>query len=467
MHGGPRVAIPGPVVLVFPAMNMIAAPSKMTDEDWAQTPFALPRTRYGLVPVGDGHELFAQEFGNPDGEPMMVLHGGPGGGCDLRYARYFDPARYRIVMFDQRGCGNSRPTTHADLAGAMKGNDTATLVEDIVRVREHFGIGGKMHVEGGSWGSTLALAYAIRHPEHVQSLVLRGVFLGDAAGAAYLFQGNAAHYEPWPEPLTAATPRAEVARFLAHFGAQRFADIEGAYRAYLGDGTLPGQIPPALREGGAHMAEGYARAWDEFVRVIPREERGNIIAGYVRVLEATPTDPAARAHQQRCAYAFACWEGLISQFSQEVGDDGVIDLGKFREEGFALDFARLEARYTLDGFYLSADGRPSPGGSDYLVDHIDRVAAFRVPIFVAHGANDQVCPVRDAYKLKERYEAALAARFGAGAGPAVYLDIRDRTGHSMLERGNTLALIEITRRHVPAMTREEIAGLPESAPAAR
>jgi len=433
-------------------------PSMMTEADWAQTPFPLPRTRYGLVPVGDGHELFAQEFGHPDGEPVIVLHGGPGGGCDLRFARYFDPARYRIVLFDQRGCGNSRPTTHVDFAGAMRGNDTAHLVEDIVRVREHFGIRGKMHVEGGSWGSTLALAYAIRHPEHVKSLILRGVFLGDAAGITYLFQGNAAHYAPWPEPITAQTPRAEVARFLAHFGAQPFAELEGAYRAYLGDGSLPGQIPAALRAGGEHMAEGYARAWDEFVRVIPKAERGDIIRGYVRVLEATPTGPAEIAHQQRCAFAFACWEGLISQFSQDVGPDVTIDLGKFKEDGFALDFARLEARYTLDGCYLSADGSPTPGGNDYLVDHLDAIAAHRVPIFIAHGAQDQVCPVRDAYRLKERYEAALARRFGPGAGPAVHMDIRERTGHSMLERGNTLALIDICARLVPAMTREEIAG---------
>src|SRR5262249_46156370 len=156
--------------------------------------------------------------------------------------------------------------------------------------------------------------------------------------------------------LNDTTPREEVARFLAHFGAQRHADLEGAYRAYLGDGSLPGQIPARLREGHAHMAEAYARAWDEFVRQVPREERGDIIAGYCRILESKPTDAAGRARQREAAFAFAGWEGLISHFDHEVRDDGTIDLGKFREGDFALDFARLEARYTLNGFYLGPDG---------------------------------------------------------------------------------------------------------------
>ena len=248
---------------------------------------------------------------------------------------------------------------------------------------------------------------------------------------------------------------------MAHFNRQP-SDVEGAYRAYMGDGGADGQIPAKYRARHRHMAVGYAMAWDELVRVIPRPERGDLIRAYCRILEATPSSEEERAHQVRCAKAFASWEGLISTFNQEAGADGRIDLGKFAEDDFALDFARLEARYTLDGFYLSEDGSPSPGGNDYLVENLGRIARHRIPMFIAHGANDQVCPVRDAYKLKAVYEAALEKQFGPGGWPAVHLDCPEETGHSMLERGNTLALIEIMKHRVPAMSPAEIAG--EAAP---
>src|SRR6266478_3614918 len=126
--------------------------------------------RTGFLRVSDVHELYFEESGNPDGKPAVFLHGGPGGGTDAKMRTFFDPKLYRIVLFDQRGCGKSRP--HASLVD----NTTGHLVEDIERLREHLGI-QRWLVFGGSWGSTLALAYAEAHPDRVRGLVLRGIFL--------------------------------------------------------------------------------------------------------------------------------------------------------------------------------------------------------------------------------------------------------------------------------------------------
>ena len=126
--------------------------------------------RSGFLRVSDVHEIYFEESGNPDGKPVVFLHGGPGGGTDPKMRTFFDPARYRIVLFDQRGCGRSRP--HASLVD----NTTWHLVEDIEKLREHLRI-DRWQVFGGSWGSTLALAYAEAHPARVSELVLRGIFL--------------------------------------------------------------------------------------------------------------------------------------------------------------------------------------------------------------------------------------------------------------------------------------------------
>ncbi|HLT91359.1 MAG TPA: prolyl aminopeptidase [Woeseiaceae bacterium] len=124
----------------------------------------------GWLDVGDGHELYYEESGNPTGKPVVFLHGGPGGGCTAKMRQFFDPRAYRIVLFDQRGAGKSRP--HAGL----EANTTWHLVADIEKLRERLGI-DRWQVFGGSWGSTLALAYAETHPERVTELVLRGIFL--------------------------------------------------------------------------------------------------------------------------------------------------------------------------------------------------------------------------------------------------------------------------------------------------
>ncbi|HEX2583758.1 MAG TPA: prolyl aminopeptidase [Steroidobacteraceae bacterium] len=132
-------------------------------------PASRPR-RSGWLRVSDVHEIYWEEFGNPHGKPAVFLHGGPGAGADKRAHRFFDPESYRIVVFDQRGCGRSRP--HASLTD----NTTWHLVSDIEQIRMHLEIESWL-VFGGSWGSTLALAYAQTHPQRVTELVLRGIFM--------------------------------------------------------------------------------------------------------------------------------------------------------------------------------------------------------------------------------------------------------------------------------------------------
>ena len=136
-----------------------------------RTPYPpIDARRSGMLRVSDLHEIYWEESGNPHGKPVVFLHGGPGGGTDARMRQFFDPARYRIVLFDQRGCGKSRP--HASLVD----NTTWHLVSDIEALRTHLCI-ERWQVFGGSWGSTLALAYAQTHPQRVTELVLRGIFL--------------------------------------------------------------------------------------------------------------------------------------------------------------------------------------------------------------------------------------------------------------------------------------------------
>ena len=153
--------------------------------------------------VGERHSLYVEESGNPKGIPVVFLHGGPGAGCEPGHRRFFDPARYRIVLFDQRGSGRSTP--HADLVD----NTTWDLVADCERIRAALGIERWM-VFGGSWGSTLALAYAQTHPERVLALVLRGVFLCREAEIRWFYQEGANWVFPdWWEDFIAPIPAAE------------------------------------------------------------------------------------------------------------------------------------------------------------------------------------------------------------------------------------------------------------------
>lgn len=164
---------------------------------------ALPARLTGMLPVSDIHTLYYEESGNPNGVPVVFLHGGPGGGTDPAHRTFFDPAFYRIILFDQRGSGKSTPSAE------LRENTTWDLVSDIEKIRTHLGI-DKWLVFGGSWGSTLALAYAIRHPKAVTGLILRGIFLCRASEIRWFYQEGASHIFPdlWDKYL-AAIPEAE------------------------------------------------------------------------------------------------------------------------------------------------------------------------------------------------------------------------------------------------------------------
>jgi proline iminopeptidase len=145
--------------------------------------------RQGWLSVGDGHEMYFEESGNPEGKPCVFVHGGPGGGSSPAARRFFDPKHYRIVLFDQRGCGKSTP--HASL----EANTTWHLIADMEQLREHLGI-DRWLVFGGSWGSTLSIAYAQKHPDRVTELVLRGIFLLRPQEIRWFYQEGASAMYP-------------------------------------------------------------------------------------------------------------------------------------------------------------------------------------------------------------------------------------------------------------------------------
>ncbi|BDU74630.1 prolyl aminopeptidase [Mesoterricola silvestris] len=165
----------------------------------------------GRLKVSATHELYYEESGNPQGKPVVFLHGGPGGGSDPKQRRFFHPEKYRIILFDQRGCGKSTPYA------SLEDNTTWDLVADTEKLRVHLGI-ARWQVFGGSWGSTLALAYAEKHPEACTELVLRGIFLLRKQEIDWFYQRGASILYPdaW-EPYLAHIPEAERGDLLAAY----------------------------------------------------------------------------------------------------------------------------------------------------------------------------------------------------------------------------------------------------------
>jgi proline iminopeptidase len=297
-----------------------------------------------MLKVSDIHNIYFEQCGNPNGQPVVFLHGGPGGGLSADYRRFFDPEAYRIVLFDQRGSGKSAP--HANL----EENTTWHLVADIERLREHLGIESWM-VFGGSWGSTLALAYAQTHPERARAMVLRGIFL-----------------------------------------------------------CRPKEIKWFYQEGASAI---FPDVWEEFLRVIPEAEHGNMLEAYYRRL--TSADETVRLGAAR---AWSIWEGSTSKL---LPDQNLIQ--DFSEPHKALSLARIECHYFMNNAFFETD--------NYLIENIDRIR--RIPAVIVQGRYDVVCPIMSAWDLHR-------------AWPEAEFQVIKDAGHSVTEPGIASALVDATDR---------------------
>ncbi|MBO9379089.1 prolyl aminopeptidase [Sphingomonas histidinilytica] len=215
----------------------------------------------GMLDVGDGHSIYYERVGTPGAKPAVFLHGGPGAGCSPDHRRLFDPARYDLLLFDQRGCGRSAP--HAELDA----NTTWHLVADIERLRAMAGVEAWL-VFGGSWGSTLALAYAETHPERVSELVLRGVYTATRAEIQWYYQWGVSQMFPdkW-ERFVAPIPEGERGDMVAAYnrrltGTDPAAQIEAAKAWSLWEGETITLLPSAAltdQHGDDHFAIAFAR----------------------------------------------------------------------------------------------------------------------------------------------------------------------------------------------------------------
>ena len=302
----------------------------------------------GRLKVSPIHELYYEQVGNPTGKPAVFLHGGPGGGIAPEYRRYFDPAIYRVVLFDQRGSGKSTPSA------SLEENTTWHLVSDIEQLREHLRI-DTWQVFGGSWGSTLALAYAETHPERVCELVLRGIFL-----------------------------------------------------------CRPKEIQWFYQEGASAI---FPDVWEEYLKVIPEAERGDMVSAYYRRL--TSEAPSVRLEAAR---AWSIWEGSTSKlfFDPEM-------IEKFAGPEFALAFARIECHYFMNNSFFNSD--------NYLIENVAKIR--HIPSIIVQGRYDVVCPIVSAWELHK-------------AWPEAQLHIIPDAGHSISEPGIIDALVEATDKFARA-----------------
>lgn len=224
---------------------------------------------HGMLDVGDSQHIYWETSGNHEGKPAVIVHGGPGSGSSPRFRRLFDPSAYRIVLFDQRNCGQSLPPAR-DLATDLSTNTTAHLIADMEQLRQHLGI-DQWLVLGGSWGSTLSLAYAEQYPEHVSALVLFGVTTGRHQEFDWIFRGGVAVLFPeqWDQ-LLAALPSEErdgdiVAAYARRLNHPDLAVRQKATEAWcLWESATP-DWPPATGLLGRFTDPAYAYA---FARIV-------------------------------------------------------------------------------------------------------------------------------------------------------------------------------------------------------
>lgn len=252
-----------------------------------------------MLDVGDGHEIYVESVGCSDGIPAIYLHGGPGSGCQPDHRRLFDPERFRAVLFDQRGCGRSRPK------GSRTHNTTAHLIADMERIREKFGLERWM-VVGGSWGATLALAYAEAHPERVSGIALRATFLGTRAEVEAAFTARLPQFYPalYEDFLNVLTPE------------ERERPVEAYYRRIL-------DADPAVH-GPA------ARAWHDTERVLSEHKaaKTRLDLASLNVWRTLPATPFMEAHYF-INDSFMSENQLLRNAGRLAGIRGIIVQGRY------------------------------------------------------------------------------------------------------------------------------------------
>lgn len=208
------------------------------------------------IDVGDGHVLYVEECGNPEGRPVVVLHGGPGGGCSPFMRQFFNPEHYRVILFDQRGCGRSRPVA------SVQANTTQHLIADIEMIRTTLNIQDWL-LFGGSWGATLALAYAQSHPDRATGLILRGVFLGRQQELDWFYGGGAGRFFPdlWArfcDPI----PEDERHDLIGAYHRRLFSDDRGRQQRFALPWLMWENALAGLQSAAAsHAPPEYARAF--------------------------------------------------------------------------------------------------------------------------------------------------------------------------------------------------------------
>jgi len=309
---------------------------------------------HGMLAVGDGNLVYWETCGSPHGKPAVVLHGGPGSGCTGWHRRLFDPSAYRIVLFDQRGCGRSTPHASA-LDTDLANNTTSNLIADIELLREHLDI-GRWLVFGGSWGSTLALAYAERHPDRVTEMILFGVTTGRRKEFDWWFRGGAAVLFPdqW-ERLRAGVPVAA-----------RGGDIVEAYHRLLHDPD------PAVRR---HAAEEWC-TWESATLAWPPASR----------LSPRFTDPAFAMAFARLVTHYVRHDAWLEDGSLLRGADSLADIPGIIVNGrldlqapiaWAWDLTRLWPRAELVVVDNAGHAGDDPGITQELVRSTGQFAPLR------------------------------------------------------------------------------------------
>lgn len=302
-----------------------------------------PYRRFHLD-VGDGHQMYAELCGNPEGKPVVVLHGGPGAGCSPYMRRFFDPKVYRIVLYDQRGAGKSTPT------GALDGNTTWDLVADLEKLRTHLDI-DCWQVFGGSWGSTLALLYAQTHPERVNALILRGIFTMTSPELDWFYGGGAARFYPdaW-EDFIDAIPEDERG------------DLIGAYYRRLTSADEAEQI---------RFARPWVR-WETSTAVLrPPRSSGPVNGGYARAFARI------ECHYFQNRGWLEHDDQILSDMHRIAHIPGVIVQGRYDvicPPGTAADLAKAWPASELTIIDDAGHALSEPGIMSALIEATDRFA---------------------------------------------------------------------------------------------